>query len=188
VTSSQRITHCLHFEVQSTGTLNLLGFQSDASSAAAALAAVGLLDMGRRDLVLSFLSLALLPYAPLSQGRHPAATAAAGLVAAGARSLTQARWAVGKIPLGFLLPQLKPGPPLLLGIGPYESQACKIHACVVTVGQSLTGVLLLGFNHHPIVQRKPHNTSLSLVTMSYVSRRFCLFLVNFTLLANLKPQ
>lgn len=49
----------------------------------------GLLDMGRRDLVLSFLSSALLPYAPLAQG-GPAASAAG--IMSGARALTQLRW------------------------------------------------------------------------------------------------
>lgn len=54
-----------------------------------ALLPLGLLDLGRRDLLLSFLSQALLPYAPPAKGNRPAA--AAGLMA-GAKALMQPRW------------------------------------------------------------------------------------------------
>lgn len=51
------------------------------------LLSTGLLELGRRDLLLSFLSQALLPYAPPARG----GPLAAGLVAAGARAITQPR-------------------------------------------------------------------------------------------------
>jgi len=53
----------------------------------------GLLDLGRRDLLLSFLAEELLAYAPPAQGRTAAAAAAAlaGVEGAGGRALTQPR-------------------------------------------------------------------------------------------------
>jgi hypothetical protein len=54
---------------------------------------------------------------------------------------------------------------MLLGVGPSESQDCKVSAAVVKPGQTLTRVLLIGFKHNHYWLKQALETGTGLVVL-----------------------
>ena len=74
-------------------------------------------------------------------------------------------WLVQKVPLAFQRHNSCWGPPMLLGVGPSESQDCKVSAAVVKSGQTLTRVLVIGFKFNQYWLKQALETGTGLVVL-----------------------